>query len=475
MANINSYNQVISILKDIAERHYQINTFFLGKNWEIENTQDIVYPCLQVYPEVARMPQTNGEFKTLNLRFNCKVIDLVQQDQANQKDVHSDTLAIAQDIINELNQHPFYIRSNASLLGDIDLSNLDEYEDDFCAGWEFTLDIQLINNNSFCGLPMEDINGYSFPGATSTGYSTSVQYLTCASLTGCSTLQDFVSNEISDALTGFSTANYYTTGATLDGTTITFDRNDLAGAYQVNLSPALGGYLPITGGLMQGSIKYPQGTGADFYNAAGTQIKAGITQNGNTTFFLSLDSSATLVQAFDNITVYTYGGAGMKYAADYTPGFTNESLITKRYVDARIATATTTGNYLSLSGGTVTGDTYVSAGVSALTYTVIPFTGNTANSATTINTSISDNYTYSITSNTTFTLSNFTNGANKTIAVTQSTSSSGNTVAWTAGTTVIKWPYGITPVQTTTTGATDLYHFVMLNNTLYGTYSQAYY
>ena len=51
--------------------------------------------------------------------------------------------------------------------------------------------------------------------------------------------------------------NYYTTGATLDGTTVVFDRNDQVSAYTVDLSSIAGGgtsgdYLPLSGGTLTG-------------------------------------------------------------------------------------------------------------------------------------------------------------------------------------------------------------------------------
>jgi hypothetical protein len=199
MAQVITYNQVVEILRSIAQRHYQINTFFLGKNWELENNEDIVYPVLQVYPELARMPQRNGQFSTVEVRLVCKVIDLVSQDESNEKDVHSDTLRISQDIVNELNQHPYYQRSNANIIGDIDFTNLEEFEDDFTAGWEFDLILQLVNNNTFCGLPMEDIEGFSALGPDFSAVTYNTQYLDCSTVTGCTTLQDYITTEIQNS------------------------------------------------------------------------------------------------------------------------------------------------------------------------------------------------------------------------------------------------------------------------------------
>ncbi len=259
--NILSYKQLIALFKDIAQRHYQINTYFVGKDSELSESKDLVFPVFQVYPEFARMPQSNGDYKTIIVDFNCKIIDQVNQNEINEIDVHSDCLRIAQDVVNELNQHPYYQRSNASLIGDISFSELEEFEDDFSAGWQFTLSVELINNNSYCGLPFEEITGYSAAGPVSTGYSQSVQYLTCSNLTACTSFQNYVQDAI-DSIPSGSTANYYTTGATLIGTTAYFDRNDLLNAYEVQLSgltsgiTATGAYLNLSGGTVTGNTNF---------------------------------------------------------------------------------------------------------------------------------------------------------------------------------------------------------------------------
>ena len=170
MARIISYVDIIEIMTDIARRHYQVNTFFLGKNYELGNSGDIIYPVLQVYPEFARMPINDyKEYKTLEFTLNCKVIDLTTNDDGNLKDVYSDTLRIAQDIVNELNQHPFYVHSNVSLISDIQFNELDQFEDDITAGWGFSLNLRVINANTFCGMPIAELPGYSASGPTSDG------------------------------------------------------------------------------------------------------------------------------------------------------------------------------------------------------------------------------------------------------------------------------------------------------------------
>lgn len=63
---------------------------------------------------------------------------------------------------------------------------------------------------------------------------------------------------------------------------------------------------------------------------------------------------------------------GIVYSGDYSSNFTPESLVTKRYVDmvATGGTSGVTGNFLPLSGGTVTGNTIFTTNVSANTLTL---------------------------------------------------------------------------------------------------------
>jgi len=191
MASVLTYNQIIELLTDIARRHFQINTFYLGKNWELENSDDILFPLFQVYPDFGSLKaNAYNEYKTQEVRFVCKVVDTTTPGEGNERDVHSDTLRICQDIVNEFNQHPFYVRSKVKLIGDIDFLPLEEFKDDISAGWQFTLNFQIINLNTFCGMPIEEIPGFSATGPTSQGQIVDVKYLTCETLPDCPVIQD---------------------------------------------------------------------------------------------------------------------------------------------------------------------------------------------------------------------------------------------------------------------------------------------
>ena len=146
---------------------------------------------------------------------------------------------------------------------------------------------------------------------------------------------------------------------------------------------------------------------------------------------------------------------------------TNNMLITAQGGNMKFVVGAGSGSTMELTSSGLT----IAGGVTANTHTVVPVIGNNANAAQTIDVNLSDHFTYTLTGNTTFTFSNFVNGKSITIGVTQNSSTS-YTSAFAGGT--IKWPYAITPVQTPTTGSTDIFTFTQLNSIIYGDYAQSY-
>lgn len=288
MASFLTYNNIIDILTDIANRHQQINTFYVGENWEIENDADIVYPVLQVYPTLARMPRNDfGEFKTIQINMNMKVLDLTRQDNENEKDIYSDMLQVAQDIINELSQNPYFSNSNVSILNDISITPLNEFNDDYTNGWEWELSFQLINNNTWCGLPFDPIEGISYNGPVSTGYTYTATF-GCADLVDCPIIVDLGDdirqiNSILSGLTFSGTTNYYsrfTSGGSISNGMIWDDGisgvNFMGTAENtaINIISPVGYYYPSlsfynNGGNPTGSIT---GYGSELYINGGLKV-----------------------------------------------------------------------------------------------------------------------------------------------------------------------------------------------------------
>jgi len=195
-------------------------------------------------------------------------------------------------------------------------------------------------------------------------------------------------------VTGFT--DYYTTGATLIGDTVYFNRNDQLSAYTVNLSSLVVSDIYVTAMTFNNNVltlKQTQGT------APISQLidnLSGLTVTGNV---YTNTISATTYQNLP-LDIYVTGGT-------YNPS-TGVLVLTKNnVVDGYSITGFTT----QFTGGTVTGATNFTAGltantISATTYYNLPVSGLTAGNNISI-TGSNGNYTIAFTGTTG---SNFTGG-----------------------------------------------------------------
>lgn len=162
-----------------------------------------------------------------------------------------------------------------------------------------------------------------------------------------------------------------------------------------------------------------------------------------------------------------YASIGLGY-------FSPVTVNTRMYIDAAGTHLNTTNNpgiqalYLTSSIVQVDNAQYINGYQYNLS-----IVGNST-TAQTVNWSSANNFDYSITGNTIFTLSNTRNGQTVVVTVSNNSATSGLTSTFTAGTTTIKWQQQLTPTQTPTTGRTDVYTFVQSNNIIYGVYSQGF-
>jgi hypothetical protein len=116
-----------------------------------------------------------------------------------------------------------------------------------------------------------------------------------------------------NTLSEFIDKDIFTTGTTLSGNTIVFDRNDLSGAYDVNLQPILDNYLSLTGGTLTGSLS------ATTYFGDGSNLSGISTDNFYTTG-ATLNGTILEFGRTDNPSAYTVDLSGI------TNSFTGQSL-----------------------------------------------------------------------------------------------------------------------------------------------------
>jgi len=270
---IQTVNQLISVFKDISTRHYQINGFGIGDDWENGASEAKMHPVLWINPTTATMPSSDNGYKTFEIDFEVRVFDLVNKDESNENEVLSDCIDILKDIITEFKGHPYYVNSQLNIIDDINFEAFTEEFDEEVSGWVCEISLMTPVLTSFCGIPSADITGFEFPGAdcpevnvlcpvfvedvtgvypivvTTTGTTKEV------SIVGGGLSDTFVisgeydngtltltrNDDVDVVVTGFDTGdgNDYTTSATLSGNIITFDRTDTVGAYSVDLTSAI--------------------------------------------------------------------------------------------------------------------------------------------------------------------------------------------------------------------------------------------
>lgn len=205
---------------------------------------------------------------------------------------------------------------------------------------------------------------------------------------------NFTSNQVdfSNVTTIIGLPNDYTTGATLNGTVIEFDRTDLSNAYSVDIKPALLDYLPlnITGNttvsISNTSNLYITGDSTtQIYNyvehdtdrATGNYVSPGgsvlfsIDTSENDGYYIESDyadgaymlynSGSTVINRLrvtkSTIQAYSISPTfnGITYNSDFSTNYTNRSLVDKEYVDTAISGISTTDNYVT--GGTFSANT----------------------------------------------------------------------------------------------------------------------
>lgn len=403
MANVLTQNNILDIFESIQVRHPSLNSFFVGKEWDFTQSEQQLYPAVQVYFEAPYMPEGAGTYGTGTypmiihpLRVN--IITQSNDDNSSDRYIYSDVAQYLQDCVNEISTNPYYVRSNTQLTGDIQFEELEEYTQNNLAGYSALIRFKLINYNSPCGLPLEEIPGFDFPGAVSTGYSYSRIYLTCGNLTACTSFQDYIAN----ALAGVSTTkvqpglNTYTGGTSsaptvnisaatlnyLSAGTITATTIHTPFIYGDNLNitttTSLNGVsslVSLQGGAVNDYSKswFYQDTNESSFGYAGNYMQF---TSGNFKLFNNykevlsiisnyvvlghLTGSSLGINLTNNQTIFvSVDGKGIQYNADYSAGYTSRSLVDKAYVDANAgATQTLLQPGLNTyTGGTTTNPT----------------------------------------------------------------------------------------------------------------------
>jgi hypothetical protein len=200
---VTSYKQLIKFVDDFASQHQQIQRFRAEFEEQMPNfaTENEAYPILFMAP-VGSQFFFNQD--TYTVRFYC--FDIIQKDRANINYILSDTNLILNDLKKWFQDGTNY---TFDILGDPTATPINNALLDYAAGWQmditFNVDTYCVDEIPFKDSPLIPVEGYDVV------YS---RYLTCETVTGCTSLQDYVQNEIEN-FTGFTSEDtYWISGST---------------------------------------------------------------------------------------------------------------------------------------------------------------------------------------------------------------------------------------------------------------------
>jgi len=159
-------NQLISLYQDIGSRHKQVNDFMAVQDFNIEMDRAPTYPLLVVNPVSANMPKSEGGYTVFNTTLELQVLDLVNKDNNNRMDVMSDTQQIIADIVTEFSTHPYYIDNSIDTVSDISFDPIRGAYGGDVDGWKISVTLEHPVKLSYCGNPVENIQGFDFSAPT---------------------------------------------------------------------------------------------------------------------------------------------------------------------------------------------------------------------------------------------------------------------------------------------------------------------
>lgn len=162
-----NYKQIIEDLSGMAYYHPQINSFGYGDitqiTMDIETEQEPLYTKMYVVPGSVRLDENR-----LLYDFSIIILDRINEDYSNQRDVMSDTLEIAKDIFTIIYQ------SYTAEYGDFSLFYtpewgpnvtpfLEAYET-ILGGWTMNITLEQPFDYNSCVLPI--MSGFTLPAST---------------------------------------------------------------------------------------------------------------------------------------------------------------------------------------------------------------------------------------------------------------------------------------------------------------------
>jgi hypothetical protein len=245
--SVTTLNTIKNSLAAFASYHLQLKRFQLSffENFDGFSTSAVQFPILYAIPQDVQLQENINSFT-----IRVYAVDILQTDRTNEVDVINDTLLILRDLRNWL----ALADNGLNILNNPIAIPVNNFLVDYTAGWYIDIEVEGNAENNECSIPFS--SNFLLSG-NSCSYTFIAPYLTCDTLSGCSTILG-IQDDITDI---------YQILATLTGGT------------------SGGNFLPLSGGTLTGPV-------------------IGTTFNGT---FIGDGSQLTGITATTGVDIYTTG------------------------------------------------------------------------------------------------------------------------------------------------------------------------
>lgn len=147
-------NRINKELKEIAEAHIQLNSYFFGDFLDIYESNEVKQTSL-----LANVNNASIDQHYITLKIELMVADKLNEGQENALDIESDTLQIINDILQVIkmsNRWQYFGKSEGSTT----VQKFTQKGGSVVNGWYCTLDFKVKKDEQgYCDLPL---TGYSY-------------------------------------------------------------------------------------------------------------------------------------------------------------------------------------------------------------------------------------------------------------------------------------------------------------------------
>ena len=143
-------NQLIAIIKAIGDGHKIISTTYNGPVMDVMADAELTYPVMTFDTVTGRIGSGSTVFD-----FQFFFFDRLQQGNDNERDVQSDQVEIAKDIIAQLK----YPGAEFTISEPVNLNLFTDSTPELLAGCQLTVSIDVPNASDRCVVPSD----YTYP------------------------------------------------------------------------------------------------------------------------------------------------------------------------------------------------------------------------------------------------------------------------------------------------------------------------